>query len=120
MSDQTPPPAMQNWTPPPAAYGYGYPVVKPTNGMAIGAMVTSLVALMGVCFYGVGGIIAGPVGAILGHVARRQVRERNQQGEGMAMAGIIVGWIATALGALVVIGLVIFFIWVGNQPDPNF
>ena len=120
MNDQTPPPVMQNWTPPPAAYGYAYPPVKPTNGLAIGAMVTSIVAMLGLCFYGVGGLVAGPVGAILGHVARRQVRERDQQGEGMAMAGIIVGWIATALGALVVAAIVIFVIWAGNQPDPDF
>jgi hypothetical protein len=120
MSDQTPPPTLQNWTPPPSAYGYGYPAVKPTNGMAIGAMVTSIVAMLALCFYGVGGLVIGPVGAILGHVARRQVRERDQQGEGMAMAGIILGWIAAALGLLIVIAIVIFFIWVGNQPDPDF
>jgi hypothetical protein len=119
MSDHTPPPAMQNWTPPPQAYGYGYPPTKAVNGLAIGSMVTSIVAMLAVCFYGVGGVVLGPVGAILGHVARRQIRERNQDGEGMAMAGVIVGWIATALGVLVVAAIVIFFIWVGNQPNPD-
>jgi hypothetical protein len=76
--------------------------------------------MMGLCFYGIGGLVLGPVGAILGHVSKRQIRERGQQGEGMATAGIIVGWISTALGALIIAGLVIFFIWVGNQPDPEF
>jgi hypothetical protein len=34
---------------------------------------------------------------VLGHVARKQIRERGQQGDGMALAGIIVGWILTGL-----------------------
>ncbi len=119
MSDQTPPP-LQNWTPPPNAYGYGGPQTKPTNGMAIGAMVTSIVAMVSLCFYGVGGVVIGPVGAILGHVARRQIRERAQEGDAMALAGIIIGWIAAALGLLAVAAIVIFFIWAANQPTPEY
>ncbi|MGH3680125.1 MAG: DUF4190 domain-containing protein [Natronosporangium sp.] len=82
--------------PPPAAppgYGYpppyAYPPAAPTNGMAIASLVCSLAGLA------VG--ISAPVGAILGHVARRQIRERGEQGDGMALAGIIVGWVITGL-----------------------
>lgn len=82
--------------PPPAAppgYGYpppyAYPPPAPTNGMAIASLVCSLAGLA------VG--ISAPVGAILGHVARRQIRERGEQGDGMALAGIIVGWVITGL-----------------------
>ncbi|MDG4822652.1 DUF4190 domain-containing protein [Asanoa sp. WMMD1127] len=82
---------------PPAGYvapagaypGYGYPPVAKTNGLAIAALVCALAGLA-TC-------ISAPVGAILGHVARKQIRERGESGDGMALAGIIVGWILTAL-----------------------
>jgi hypothetical protein len=72
--------------PPP---GYPYVVVNPTNGMAVAALVCSLAGLM-TC-------VSAPVGAVLGHVARRQIRERGGQGDGLALAGIIVGWTLTGL-----------------------
>jgi uncharacterized protein DUF4190 len=70
---------------------YGQPVyaVAPTNGMAIASLVCSLAGLL------VG--ISAPVGAILGHIARRQIRTTGEQGDGMALAGIIVGWVITGL-----------------------
>ena len=71
--------------PPP---GYGpYPlrlVQRRTNGMAIGAMVTSMAGVVMLCFYGVPALILGPLGAILGHVARRKIRESGEEGDGMA------------------------------------
>ncbi|MFC0528247.1 DUF4190 domain-containing protein [Phytohabitans kaempferiae] len=69
--------------------GYPYPPSPPTNGLAIAALVCSLAGLA-TC-------ISAPVGAILGHVARRQIRERGEGGDGLALAGIIVGWILTGL-----------------------
>jgi hypothetical protein len=78
--------------------------------MAIAAMVVSIVGALGLCAYGVGGFI-GLVGAILGHVARRQIRTRNEGGEGMALAGIIVGWIATGLAVIAAAFVVWFFVW---------
>ncbi|WP_319463627.1 DUF4190 domain-containing protein [Micromonospora sp. RTP1Z1] len=85
---------------PPPAYpgygypGYGYPAAAKTNTMAIVALVLSLV--------GIASCITAPVGAILGHVARKQIRETGEQGEGMAKAAIIVGWILTGLLVLVI------------------
>jgi hypothetical protein len=73
---------------------YGYPPARPTNGLAIASLVCSIA--------GVGTCITAPVGAILGHVARRQIRERGEGGDGMALAGIIVGWILTALMLLLI------------------
>jgi hypothetical protein len=42
----------------------------------------------------------GPIAAIMGHIARRQVQERNEQGDGFALAGIIVGWVTTGIWVL--------------------
>jgi hypothetical protein len=100
--------------------GYGptptYVPVMPqqrTNGMAIGSMVVSIVGLTLVVCYGGGGLL-GVVGAILGHVARRQIRTNKESGDGMALAGIIIGWISLALG-VIVFGLIIaFFVYAVN------
>jgi hypothetical protein len=84
-------------------YGYGYPVVaRRTNGLAVASLVVSIVSL--VILLGGPGII----GAIMGHVARRQIRQRGDDGDGMALAGIIVGWIGFAIAAL----FIAFFIFV--------
>ena len=76
--------------PPPPGYGYpGQPVR--TNGLAIASLVVSLVG----CLCGVGAIL----GIIFGFVARSQIRQSNgtQTGEGLALAGIIVGFVTLAL-----------------------
>jgi hypothetical protein len=66
-----------------------YPNPNSTNGMAIAALVCSLAGLLT--------FISAPVGAVLGHVARKQIRAKGEQGEGMALAGIIIGWAVTGL-----------------------
>jgi len=96
-----------------AAYPYGqyayapYPMRK-TNGLAVASLVTSIAAVVLCAACTIFGI-AAPVGAVLGHVARRQIRERGDDGDGMALAGIIVGWIGTGLFvlAIVLVGLVV-------------
>jgi hypothetical protein len=104
--------------------GYGYgppgPAAPNTNGLAIASMVVSIVGAVGLCGYGLGGYI-GIVGAILGHVARRQIRERGESGAGFALAGVIVGWIAAAIAILATIAIIILIVFVAQNPDafPN-
>ena len=43
---------------------------------------------------------------IMGHIARRQIREGNQAGDGLAVAGLVVGWIGLAIYALMFITLI--------------
>jgi uncharacterized protein DUF4190 len=88
---------------------YGYPTHRPTDGLAIASMVVSCVAVPALCLDGFGGLI-GIVGAILGHVAQRRIRTTGAGGAGMALAGVIVGWIATALGLLIGIGLILLVV----------
>ncbi|GIE97786.1 DUF4190 domain-containing protein [Paractinoplanes rishiriensis] len=93
--------------PPPTMYPpYGYPVTKPTEGMAIASLVVSCAAVLGMCGYGLGGII-GVVGAILGHVARGRISRNGSQGAGMALAGIIVGWVMFAITVIIIVGLIV-------------
>lgn len=94
-------------------YGYGYGPqvpVRQTNGLAIAAMVVSLASIL-LCGY------PAIVGAIMGHVARRQIRERGEDGDGMALTGVIVGWIVFALAILVTLAYVVFFIWLVDNAN---
>ena len=100
----------------PSAYaqpGYGYPgypaypvggvpLQGRTNPLAITSMILSICALPFLFCYGVGGLL-GLAGAIVGHVAKRRIAASGEGGDGMAMAGIIIGWIALALGIVVAI-----------------
>ncbi|MBO0868030.1 MAG: DUF4190 domain-containing protein [Micromonosporaceae bacterium] len=101
-----------------AGYGYAAPVMMPaqqgTNGMAIASLVLSLCGLVS-CG------VTSLVGAILGHVARKQIRERGESGDGMAMAGIITGWIIFALAVVGVSLYVILIVWAVRQASqyPN-
>jgi Domain of unknown function (DUF4190) len=114
-TNQYPPPGSPAYPPPP--YGYvGVPVKPPTNGLAIAALVVSCVGVLGLCAYGLGGWI-GAIGAILGHVSRRQIRERGDDGGGMALAGVIVGWVATGLFVLAGIGWGIFIWYAVNHSE---
>ncbi len=102
--------------------GYGAPLMAPqqrNNGMAIASMVVSIVGAVSLPCYGIGGIVIGLVGAILGHVAKRQIAERNEGGGGMALAGIIVGWIAVAIGVAIV-AFFVFFVWWAVTNSPNY
>jgi len=99
-----------------APYGYPYVPAPKTNGMAVAAMVVSIVGAVGLCAWGVGGLI-GVVGALLGHVARRQIRTSGEAGDGMALAGVIVGWIAFAIGLIAVGVFAAFIIAAANSPE---
>lgn len=76
----------------------------PTNGMAVASLVLSLVGWFMVP------VIAPVLGVIFGHVARRQIENTGQRGGGMAVAGLVLGYINLALwliGILVTIVIVI-------------
>ena len=71
-----------------------YPAAPKNNGLAIASLVCSI---LGLCC-GVGGVL----GVIFGFVARGQIKRSGgaQQGSGLAMAGIIVGFVVIALAAV--------------------
>jgi hypothetical protein len=86
--------------------------------MAIASLVVSCVAALGLCASGVGGVL-GIVGAILGHVSRRRIRNTGASGDGMALAGIIVGWSVAAISLLLVAGLIALIV-IGERTDPTY
>ncbi|TFV68220.1 UNVERIFIED_ORG: DUF4190 domain-containing protein [Bacillus sp. AZ43] len=88
-----PPPG---YGPPPGYPPPGYPVYgRPTNTLAILALVMAFVF--------------APAGLVLGIVARRQIRQTGEDGDGLALAGIIVGGIVTALFVFFIVFWIIAF-----------
>lgn len=101
--------------PPPYGYhAYGYGAPPPTNGLAIASLVVSILSAVGICLCLFPGLF-GAVGAILGHVARRQIATRGEQGGPLALSGIIVGWIAFALSLVVVAFYVVVIVASGSD-----
>ena len=93
MTDPTPPapnyqPPQQNAQPAYATDAYGRPVAR-TNTLAIVALVLSF-------FVPLGGIICG-------HLALGQIKRTGEAGHGLALAGLIIGYVYSALIVLFVI-----------------
>ncbi len=70
-----------------------------TNSLAITSMAC---AILQIPFWLVTGIPA----IICGHIARRQIRKSGQQGSGLAMTGLILGYTGLVLAILVVVAIV--------------
>jgi hypothetical protein len=83
----------------------GYPS-QDTNGMAVASLVTSISGvILGIplaIFCYVGWLIP-VIGAVLGVVALNQIKQRGQQGRGLAIAGIAIGSGTAALLVLVLV-----------------
>jgi hypothetical protein len=86
--------------PPYPAPGTGVYTPGATNGLAVGALVVSLVSLF---FCWIGGI----AGALMGSAAKRQIRASGgmEGGEGLATAAQVIGWLQ--VGLLVVLVFII-------------
>jgi Domain of unknown function (DUF1707)/Domain of unknown function (DUF4190) len=84
----------------PQGPGYYAPAVPvtPTNGLAVGSLVCSLIGL-------IMPLMLVP-GLVMGHVARDQIRLREQRGDGFAVAGLVFGYVGLALWVLIIALLV--------------
>ena len=71
---------------------------EPTNGMAVASLVCGLLQVFSL------GITAIPA-VILGHLARGQIRRTGERGDGMATAGLVLGWLGIAFFVLIVVGV---------------
>ena len=69
------------------------PAAQTTNGLAIASLVLSILG-----FFGIGSLL----GIIFGYKARREIRESRgyQSGDGLALAGIIIGFVTLVLFTL--------------------
>ena len=82
---------------------WGYPPARPTNGLAVAALVCGVAQFVVVLTF---------IPAIVcGHLARAQIRRTGEAGGGLALAGLILGYVGGAL----LIGLVLLLVAVGGQ-----
>ena len=78
--------------------GY-YPAVNtPTSGLAIGALVCGILELFTLGFAAIPAVI-------LGHLARTQIRRTGERGDGMAIAGLVLGYLGIGIWTLIIIAL---------------
>jgi peptidyl-prolyl cis-trans isomerase B (cyclophilin B) len=99
----------------PAGGFHGYPQPRPTNGMAIASLVCAF--------------LFAPLGIVFGHVSMSQIKRTGEQGRGLAIAGLIIGYVLTIVTILVVVATIVFAAfaiqmtnWLGVpfQPNPNY
>ncbi|HEX6955514.1 MAG TPA: DUF4190 domain-containing protein [Agromyces sp.] len=100
-SDVPPPPPAPPAQPAPSydsapAYGagapaYGAPASQKTNVLAIVSLVSSFFISI--------------VGIITGHIALSQIKKTGEQGRGLAIAGLIIGYIG------LVVGIIFAIVW---------
>ena len=101
-----PPYQPENPPPPPMPYaGQAPPPVVPRNGLGIGALVLAIVGLL-LCWTIAGGVIFGVVAVIMGLVARGRVKRGEADNGGVALAGVVLGFLS------ILAGLVFIAIWV--------
>ena len=74
-----------------------------TNILSIVALVTGIAGLTVIPF------VSSIVAVVTGHMARKEVRRTGEQGDGLALAGLITGYIGIGLGVLVAILVIAFF-----------
>jgi len=82
-----------------------YAVERKTNGLAIASLICSLLGM-------------SLLGIIFGHIAVRQIRQTGDGGEGMAKAGLIIGYIVLVLVIIAIIINIVFAVWlVSTDPE---
>ena len=99
----------------PSAPQYGQPSAYDPYGASprnpSGAQKTSTLAILSIVF-ALGGvfiwpiiILTSPAGAVMGHLALGRIKQTGEQGRGLALAGIIGGWVLTGLYILIAIAV---------------
>jgi hypothetical protein len=80
--------------------GY-YPMVNnaPTSGLAIGALICGIAEIFTLGFASVPAVI-------LGHLARQNIKKTGERGDGLAIAGLVLGYLGIGIWTLIIITLV--------------
>lgn len=101
----------------PPVYGsapyYGAPAPK-TNVLAIISMIASILGFIWIL-----PLVGSLGGAIMGHLSLNQIKRTGEAGRGMALAGVIVGWVGVAF-AVIGIGFFLFFIILGAASSSRY
>ena len=84
------------------------------SGLAIASFVTSLALI----FLSAG--FLSFIGSILGHVSLSKLKKAGStQNRGLAMAGVIIGWVSTALAWIFLIGFIALVVGAASTVDSS-
>ncbi len=93
--------------PPPGMYGYGYPNGYPpppkTNTLAIASLVCSF--------------LFAPLGILFGHMSLSEIKKTGEEGRGLAIAGLVIGYLVTLIAVVVVVFGLVLLVVVANSVD---
>jgi hypothetical protein len=98
----------------PPAYGqppYGAQPGYPPQPIYVPVAGTNTMAILALVF----AFICSPVAIVLGHLAKKQIRQTGEQGDGLATAGLWLGYIFTGIGVLFCAVYVIIIIFAINS-----
>jgi hypothetical protein len=94
--------------------GYGAPAygtqapARRTNVLAIISLIASISGFVILPFIG------SVVGVVCGHISLSQIKKTGEEGRGLAVAGLVVGYIGVALSIIATIGLIVWLAWVAS------
>jgi Na+-driven multidrug efflux pump len=93
--------------PPPQPYsGFAPPPTGPRNGLGTAALALAIVGLL-FCWTVAGGVILGLCAVIIGSVGQGRVKRGEATNSGVAIGGIVLGFLA------IIVSLVFIPIWIG-------
>lgn len=99
---------------PPASLNQSEQDAKAGSGLAIASFITSLALV----FLSAG--FLSFIGSILGHVSLSKLRKAgSDQNRGLAVAGIIIGWVSTALAWIFLIGFIALIAGAASAVDSS-
>lgn len=88
--------------------GPGFGPASATNGLAVGALVTGILAIPTTCCCSIGSLPLGIAACVLGGIAMSKIKADPQRygGKGMALAGLVCGALSILLAiVLLVLGM---------------
>ncbi|MEU2661562.1 DUF4190 domain-containing protein [Micromonospora sp. NPDC007220] len=108
------PPHGQQWGhQPPYTPQTPYGQYGPPSGPRAGG--TNVLAILSLVF----AFVFSPIGIVLGHLAKRQIRTTGEEGDQLATWGLILSYVITGLGVLACCGWIALIALAGNN-GPNY
>ena len=65
----------------------------------------------------VSAFVVAPLGIVFGHIALSQIRRSDEDGRGLPIAGLVLGYVFTGLYLLPIVIWVIMIAWVATEVD---
>jgi hypothetical protein len=96
------------YQPPQAGAPYGYSAPPEKNALGVWSLVLGILSVV-MFFSCLVGFLAAIPAVITGHLSRKAQREGLADNGGLALAGIITGWVTIGLTILLIIGIAVLF-----------